>query len=272
MRLAEALLIPSGVIALVGAGGKTAALFGLGEELALQGRDVLMTTTTHIFDPRRETGRLFDQVVLDGACPWERVPPRPDRGRRIVLAACDVPELGKLKGVAPERIGELERLDAFIVVEADGAKRHPVKAPASHEPVVPAAAGLVLGVIGLDCLGQPLNDATVHRPDRFGAITGCAPQAPIQLEHLAALVRSPQGLFKDTPAGASRALLLNKADRCSLAPADLLDQLKACGDLPVDRILVCALRHPDPERRVLAWMACPPRPAACASGGLPTCP
>ena len=100
MLLSDCLLpfLPAGaggVIALVGAGGKTSALFGLGEELARRGPawEVVLTTTTHLFDPRLEPGRSFDRVVLVPAWAepaagdepaWDPGPARPDRGRRIV--------------------------------------------------------------------------------------------------------------------------------------------------------------------------------------------
>lgn len=285
MNLAEALLPwlprrslrPAGrVIALVGAGGKTSALFGLGEELSARGASVLLTTTTHILDPRTEPGRPFDQVVLDPALeapagtglpgPWSLEPAPPGRGRRIVLAARELPELGKLKGVHPSRIDELaelaelvelagraglERSWPFILVEADGAKGRPVKAPAPHEPVLPAGTGLVLGVVGLDCLGRPMDEASVHRPERFEEATGCGPGAPIRLEHLAALTRSPLGLFKGAPRGARRVLLLNKADRAPADPASLLRQLLAAAPW-ADLILVAALGGPRPDQVILA--------------------
>jgi len=284
MRLTDALLphLPGSgrgsVVALVGAGGKTSALFGLGEELAWTGRDVLLATTTHIFDPRQEPGRVFDQVVLDEACPgaspWDQVPPRKDRGRRIVFAAREERELGKLQGVEPRRIEELSLPETFILVEADGARGRSIKAPGPHEPAVPATTALVLGLVGLDCLGQPMDGATVHRPERFGPVAGCAPGEPIRPEHLAALARSPQGLFKGAPAGCARVLLLNKADRCGLAPEDLLDRLRAWGPVGADLVLVCSLRDPDPAKRVLARMELPEAAGIAhpSLGGTPTCP
>lgn len=279
MHLAEVLapLLPrsgtGGVIALVGAGGKTSALFGLAEELAWTGRDVVMTTTTHLRDPRLEQGRSFDRVVFDspGDRPWDSEPPWPDRGRRIVFASGAEPATGKLRGVDPVRIGELDRAGAFILVEADGAKFRPIKAPAAHEPVVPAMTDLVVGIMGLDCLGRPMDDTTVHRPERFGSVTGCAPGAPIRLEHLQALARSPQGLFKGAPAMARRALLLNKADRCSVEPADLLIGFRDSAPPCVDLILVCTLRAPHPADRVLAQGATGSWAPAPDPGGTSPC-
>ena len=69
MRLGDAiqLLLPlsGALVSIVGAGGKTRVLFELGEDLANRGPDVLLTTTTNIFDPRGEPGRRFDQVLLE---------------------------------------------------------------------------------------------------------------------------------------------------------------------------------------------------------------
>lgn len=265
MSLAELLLplLPrpqGGVIALVGAGGKTRALYELAGELAGRHESgALMTTTTHLLDPRLEQGREYEQLVLDpalaepaGGGPWGPGPARPGRGRRILLASQAEPATGKLQGIHPSRIPELRRIWAYIIVEADGAKRKPVKAPAGHEPVFPAETGLVAGCIGLGCLGRAMDDAVVHRPERFGPVTGCAPGAPIRLEHLAALVRSPHGLFQGAPAGVRRVLLLNQADLWPFEPGALLDEFQACGPLPVDRILVCALGEPSAGARVLA--------------------
>lgn len=253
MNLAELLLplLPraEGVIALLGAGGKTSALYQLGSDLP----GALMTATTHLFDPRLEPGREYDQLVLDpalagpGAEPWRG----PELGRRVVLASQELPE-GRLGGVHPSRIAQLRRLRPYVIVEADGAKRRPVKAPADHEPVLPPATDLVLGFIGLGCLGRPMDAGAVHRPERFGPVTGCAAGAPILWPHLASLVRSPRGLFQGVPAGTRRVLLLNQADLCAGAPGDLLRAFQACGPVPADLILVCSLRDPDPGARVLA--------------------
>jgi probable selenium-dependent hydroxylase accessory protein YqeC len=253
-----------GVIALVGAGGKTSALFGLGEELALGGRGaaVLLTTTTHIYDPRLESGRSFDRLAFvpametpaeGGAGPR---PLRPGGPERLVLAAREEPGTGKLVGIHPARVAGLARAWDWVVVEADGAKRLPVKAPAGHEPALPPGAGLVLGFIGLGCLGRPMDAAAVHRPERFGPVAGCAPGEPIGLGHLAALAASPQGLFKYAPSGARRVLAFNQADLCSLAPDALLESFRALAGPGADLILVCSLQDPRPEARVLArWPA-----------------
>lgn len=251
-----------GVIALVGGGGKTTAMFALAEEFSADGHDVLMTTTTHIADPRNEAGRDFDHLCLDtNAAVDPRRFPRPAAGRgcRCVLAAGDAADPGKLKGIDPTRLRALRRIWPFILVEADGAKRKPVKAPAAYEPVLPPSADLVLGLIGLDALGRPCDADTVHRPECFAPVTGCAPGTMIGLDHLARLITSPDGLFKNVPAATPRVLVLNKAEHCPLPLTEVLDALQEPVSRCAELIVVTSLAAPVPAERVLAQ-----RPLICS--------
>jgi len=222
---------------------------------------VLMTTTTHIADPRNEPDRVFDHLWLDPnaiADPAHLPQTADGRGRRYVLATSDAAEAGKLKGIAPERLTTLRRAWPFILVEADGAKRKPVKAPAAYEPVLPPTADLVLGLIGLDALGHPCDGNTVHRPDHFSRITGCPPGAPIGLDHLARLATSSDGLFKQVPPATPRVLVLNKADRCPLPLPEVLDALEDPVSRCAELIVITTLAAHDPEQRVRAQ-----RPLVC---------
>ncbi len=151
-----------------------------------------------------------------------------------VLVSREGDEPGKLKGIDPSWVPALRQDFDLVLVEADGSRQLPIKAPGPHEPVIPAGTDLVVGVLGLDGLGRPMDGQTVHRPERFAAITGCAAGAPIGWEHLAALLRHPEGLWKG--ASAARALLLNKADRAPKLPS--LSQLRA---LAADLVLLTTL-------------------------------
>ncbi len=51
-----------------------------------------------------------------------------------------------------------------MIIEADGARKLPIKAPAEHEPVIPEFVNTVITVIGLSGLGKPLTEEWVHRP------------------------------------------------------------------------------------------------------------
>ncbi len=248
MTLAASLLplLPGGVgvIAFVGAGGKTTALFCLGAELAAEGRRVLLTSTTHLMDPRGEAARppltLVLQAELEappGACELPEAVPG-----LTVLMARPAAEPGKLKGVHPDWVPALKASWDFVLVEADGSRRLPLKAPADHEPVLPPGTDLVVGVVGLSSLGRPLDGRTVHRPERFCEVSGCALGEPLTWDHVVALAHHPQGLFKDAPG--PRVMLFNQADQATSLPTE-----RQLVELPADRVLLTTLA---PDIRILA--------------------
>jgi probable selenium-dependent hydroxylase accessory protein YqeC len=217
--LREALALPAGgVIAVVGAGGKTSLMFRLAAELSAEGDAVLTTTTTRIFVPAEGESRCvvmgesLDEIL--GRC-RECL----KAGRHVTAAAGLLADGGKLKGLAPETIDAIWRSGLFqwVLVEADGAAGRPLKAPADHEPVIPSAAAVVIAVVGLSAIGQPLDEAWVFRPERFAALTGIAPGAPVGAAAIAAVACHPEGLLKAAPAAAKLMVYFNQAD----APADL---------------------------------------------------
>ena len=158
MTLSQLLDIRPGVTAVIGGGGKTTLLRTLGEELA--GRHtVLLCTTTKILPfpdlPCARTTAELDQLR---------------RSHRLLCAGTDVPGTGKL--AAPETPMALlaERFD-YVLVEADGAARRPLKAHAPHEPVIPPEAVQTICVVGASGFGQPISEAA-HRPERYARLAG----------------------------------------------------------------------------------------------------
>ncbi len=265
MNLSDALfpLVPSGrgLIAFVGAGGKTTAMLRLARELEGRGRSVLVTTTTHLFDPRREPdgpiGRFEFRPEMEfphtsdagvaGVAGAAGVRPGLETGPGItLLVSREAGEPGKVRGIHPSWVAALRPSWDFVLVEADGSRRLPLKASGDHEPVLTPGTDLVVGVLGLDGLGRPMDARTVHRPERFAHVTGCEPGASIGWEHLVALVRHPEGLFKGSEgfsgAPAARVLLLNKVDAALSLPSR--DQLAA---FDVERVLLCRLEGGQPS-------------------------
>ena len=139
MQIAPLLHIGRGVTAIIGGGGKTTLIETLAGELSKKGK-VIITTTTHIRRPEQyET--LLDATEAAVSAALER--------SGIVCVASQA-ESGKL--CAPWlSMGTLAQLADFVLVEADGAKRLPLKAHASHEPVIPEEAQRVIMVIGKTC-------------------------------------------------------------------------------------------------------------------------
>jgi len=208
------------IVALVGAGGKTSSMFALARFFASPVRAValrvLVTTTTRIHDPTSRSereGRGFGTLLLlpDPASPssLERIGLA---GPRVVLASGRSDDGAKLMGVDPASMAAVAPLFDAVLLEADGARGLSVKAPSPTEPVIPSSCTAVVGLVGLDALGAPMDARVVHRPQLFGPLVGCAPGEPVSTTHILRLASSPRGLFQGAPPGALRFLLLNKAD------------------------------------------------------------
>ncbi|RKL61281.1 putative selenium-dependent hydroxylase accessory protein YqeC [Thermoanaerobacteraceae bacterium SP2] len=75
----------------------------------------------------------------------------------------------KLLGVECNTLDYLFQQDIidYFLIEADGAKQKPIKVPAEYEPCIPERATTVLGVIGIDAIGNTLNEKIFHRVDIF---------------------------------------------------------------------------------------------------------
>ena len=201
-----------GVLSLTGGGGKTSLMFHLARILADAGKKVLTTTTTKIFvpTPLQSKTLLIDrdpQQILSRSAPFL------ENAGHITAAAFKY-DGTKLKGFAPEAIHQFEDSGLFdwILVEADGAARRPLKAPAEHEPVVPANTSVLIAVAGLEVLGCPLTEDLVFRTELVCERTGLGRGEIISELALARLFEHPLGAFKGGAPQAARFIFLNKAD------------------------------------------------------------
>ena len=144
----------------------------------------------------------------------------------------------KYSGPPVEFLGEIasRAMADVTLIEADGARQCPLKAPADHEPVVPACTTIVVPMAGLDALGQSISAPAVHRPELLLAISRESTVGP---GVVADVLASPAGGMKGIPRGARLRPLLNKSRSVdhadALATVDSLDaKLPAC----VDRIIL----------------------------------
>lgn len=220
--------------ALVGAGGKTTLMYALAERMAAAGERVVCTTTTKIFPPANlplllaeepEGAGKAEAAQADGGCPsggreagWAGTAARIGEALAeapcLVLAARPLPESGKLAGVSPEGLASLAEALPGVrwIVEADGAARKPLKAPAAHEPVLPLYLDCCVAVLGLDGVGRPLDGANVHRAALVAALTGQAVGSVVTPRTLARLLVHEEGFFRACPGSCRRLVFFNKAD------------------------------------------------------------
>lgn len=231
--LPELLSVPSGICSVIGSGGKSSLLLSLSLELAKRGR-VILGTSTHILPfphcplvlfsssgisvrPSAKARILKDSEkkaevteissCLEAAFSLSPLP---------ILCLGSMAESGKLSP-PPIPWKDLLPYADYILIEADGSKRLPLKAHAPWEPVIPEGNARTIAVIGGSGLGHPIKEA-VHRPELFLSILreklsenpsgseALTERSPVT-EEMAALVLEREALFDK--------LLLNQTDSLS---------------------------------------------------------
>ena len=127
------------VVSVVGAGGKTSLIFAWAHELAAAGKNVVITTTTHMYRPERMEEDGIRIVVSDD-------PERPD----------------KVSAPPAEVLDSLRDTADVVLIEADGSRRMPLKWPADWEPVIPDYTDITVCVAGLSALGRRTADVVYN--------------------------------------------------------------------------------------------------------------
>lgn len=188
MNIQQALGIPTGVVSIIGSGGKTALMERLARELP---GSVILCTTTHIF-PFSQYPLILSAQAQDIQLGLTQ--------NRVVCLGRPGPE-GKLISPAVP-MGRLAELADYVLVEADGARHLPLKAHEPHEPVIPRESSKTICVAGASGFGQAV-EAAVHRPSVFCRLTGAQPTDPVTPE-LAA-----RGILLE---GLARQVVLNQVE------------------------------------------------------------
>ena len=226
-NLTSALKIEPGITAIIGSGGKSALLKTLGLELMRAGGRVLLCTTTHMFPvagvPWNGSSRRLD------AAPWK---PGAAHAPGCTCEACAGlvrgsicqagvldPETGKLSAPAEPLDQLVQRFD-YVLAEADGSKRLPLKAHAAWEPVIPADPANVVWVVGASGLGKPINEA-VHRPELDCERCGCEPTDTATPERVAMALSAELQMLNLNNAR----IMLNQVD--ALADPTMADRFEA---------------------------------------------
>lgn len=259
VNVKEALrLKTSAVVSFVGAGGKTSAMYRLANELADAGVRVVTTTTTRLF----ETQMALAPAVVTVEDGWTDDHARElqrrleEYGHCLVVGLPEGEDGGEKRfGVSPELVAELHaRPDVDVVlVEADGSRLRSFKAPARHEPVVPAVTTHLVPVVGVDAIGQPLAD--VHRPERVARLAGVTPDSRVTPAIVATVLAHPAGGAKGRPPGATLMPLVSKVeDDAALQQARAVASL-LLQEANVDAVVIGAVQQEPPVREVWGRVA-----------------
>lgn len=187
-------------------------MFRLASALADRGWRVVCTTTTHL---GREESSLAPHHLWSQDAPLSarELLAELETARHLLVTGPRIEGGERWAGVSPDWVAQtasLAPVDA-ILVEADGARDLPFKAPALHEPVVPPATTLLIPVVGVDAVGRAIADGA-HRPEQVAALLGVRPADRLTPEAIASVLVHPAGGLKARPADARVRVLINKVE------------------------------------------------------------
>ena len=186
------------IVSIVGAGGKTTVMYQLAEHFAKQGKKVLVTTTTHIWQPASN----FAQSVAEVEALWQE-------GSYAVVGSVEA-GTGKLTQLPEELFGNYCSLADLVLIEADGAKGFPCKAPAENEPVLLDISDTVIAVMGLDALHKPISEGC-FRLEKVQEILEVSSEHKLTEDDAVKLLLSKQGACKNV-GQREFYIVLNKCD------------------------------------------------------------
>lgn len=212
------------IISFVGGGGKTTSIYTLADELSCLGKKVIVTTTTHMRMPK-------DYINFNGDI--NEIKERFEFNNLVTVGIKDKND--KISSVGKEIAENLIELCDCLIIEADGAKMLPIKAPASHEPVILKNTTMIVGVAGIDSLFKSIKE-TCHRPEIVSKVLNENEEHQISTIDIAKLLSSKDGQqkFIDKCYNAQYRAIINKVDNEKL----LLLAKEICG-LLAERNIKC---------------------------------
>ncbi|MBN2044168.1 MAG: putative selenium-dependent hydroxylase accessory protein YqeC [Anaerolineales bacterium] len=228
MRLINAIPVgPESRLVFVGAGGKSTSMFRLARQVLADGfARVIVTASTHLAisqinwaDHHFVVSEVEDFKGIDLA-----------NYSGLILITGPTRHDYRTEGLPFSTLAALDQLasqlESALLVEGDGSRRLPLKAPAAHEPAIPPWAHGVVVCAGLSGLGEPLAEGYVHRPEIFSALSGIKVGEQVTVDGLAAVLGAAKGGLKNIPPDAIRYALVTQVDSPELA-----GQAKQLGDL-----------------------------------------
>lgn len=210
MALRKALNLPeTPVLAIVGSGGKTSLLFRLAKEYTPR---VIVSNTAHLGVNQAENADKVVQLREPQDIP--RILDETFDGILLITGLPD--ERGRYRGLEHTAISLLidvcKQKRIPLLIEADGCRGKPLKAPAPWEPPIPQKIEQVIVCAGASGFGKPLNEEWVYRSADYSQLTNVPLGDLLSSETIAKVISHPLGGLKNIPENSKRYFLINQAD------------------------------------------------------------
>ena len=101
-------------------------------------------------------------------------------------------------------------LGDFILIEGDGSKNLPLKAPKDNEPVIIKETNLVIGIMGFDSINKKIKDIC-HRPKLVSKLLRKDLDKIIDYKDLVEIAQHENGLKKNV--NCKYKVIINKVDK-----------------------------------------------------------
>ena len=257
-KLREGLKINKGnIISFIGAGGKTSSLVHLVREMEYE--KLIIVTTTHFFGFKQF--KNTEVLISEGPDLLQRIENiwHNNPLQRIVIGKKrkyniekkkEIETDYKIAGVEEEKIKILNNAfpQAIILIEADGANRKQIKAPAKHEPVVPQITDIIVPVVGMSPLGKKVDNRYCHRVEEILKLSA---EKKIITEELVVKIltsKKSYGIFNKDNNQSYIPVLNQVNDKNMKSALQIANKLKKLG---IERVLLTDTWREDPLLRII---------------------
>lgn len=249
----DALDAQSGIVAVVGAGGKKSTLYRLLEAHRALGTGRVLLTSTVQIAAVPETLDL-ETAIIDGDDDVDDVIAQTSGRDGAFFITGPSTKPGRYRGLPEPLIHSLYTQAAFGLglVKADGARMRMIKAPGDDEPALPDGVSTILPVVSARAFGRPLTERMVHRPEHLARVIDAEIGAEITPDHVAKLLASPEGALRST-GSAEVVPLINMVDNPERqAWAEEAARQALAMTKRFERVVLTSMTSPSPLVKVIA--------------------
>lgn len=220
------------IITIIGAGGKTSLMYSASSLLKNKYK-VLVTTTTHIYIPDKDT--YDEMIILNDFSEKEYYSILENNKNGIYVIGNHIVNNSKIKGLTFDMLDKIVSYFDIVIIEGDGSKEKSLKGWKDSEPVIYPKTTKTIGVLDISSIGLDIDEENIHRVDRFLDITNGYCANKVSIEHLEKVVLNKNGLFKIYKG--EKILFINKVENLNnkINTLNLIESIKCKNKSYIDR-------------------------------------